>query len=186
MIYSVISGSGVTVARGPSRVDEWFESTKPLKILPHLKPSIALEFRKRYIKGFVVPGSCNLYIGLQQNELFGVLGFSNPDYGNFDIFMKADTTPSELQFSTDLLLYVLRTKEVKAILENKFCRTVETAYSMAFSQHDVINRYRKHGRLVKKVAIEGGGYNLGYIFNLGTVPSLKAAKALWMQNHKIK
>lgn len=185
MIYSVKSGGGVAVARGPSRIDEWFESTTPLKVLPNLKPSIALEFRKRYLKGFIVPGACNLYIGLQQKELFGVLGFSNPDYGNFDIFMKADTTPPQLEYSTDLLLYVLRTKEVKAILENKFCREINTAYSLAFSQHDVINRYRKHGKLIKKSPVEGG-FNLGYIFDLGTVPSIKAAKALWMQNHKIK
>lgn len=186
MIYSVKSGGSVAVAHGPSRVEEWFEPTTPLKILPNLKPSIALAFRKRHIKGFIVPGGCNIYVGLQQKELFGVLGFSNPEYGNFDLFMKADTTPSELEYSTDLLLYVMRTKEVKSILEKKFCREIKTAYSLAFSRHDQINRYRKHGKQVKKLAIEGGGYNLGYIFELGTVPSLKAAKALWMQNHKIK
>ena len=173
------------VAHGTSSVIEWFDPTQPLKILPNLKSSITLDFRKKYIRGFIVPGSCNLYIGLQQKNLFGVLGFANPEFGNFDVFMKADTTPSEFQYSTDLLLFVLRTKEVKELLERKFCRKVETAYSMVFSQHDVINRYRKHGELVKKIKLDGG-YNLGYIFRLGTIPSLKAAKSLWMQNHKIK
>ena len=172
------------VAQGTSSVEEWFEPTQPLKLLPNLKPAIALAFRKKHIRGFIVPGGCNIYIGLQQKNLFGVLGFSNPEYGNFDVFLKADTTPSQFSFSTDLLLFVLRTREVQEILEKKFCRKIETAYSMVFSQHDVINRYRKHGKLIKKIKVEGG-FNLGYIFNLGNVPSVKSAKALWMQNHKI-
>lgn len=191
MIYNVKCGFSVTgqigndPAHGPSRIKEWFESTKPLKILPFLNSKIALDFRKRHLKGFIVPGACNLYVGLQHQEnLIGVIGFKNPDYGDYDIIMKADTTPPELLYSTDLLLYVMRTKEVKAILEKRFCRTIETAYSFAFSQHDVINRYRKHGKMVKKLPVQGG-FNLGYIFEIGSVPSLKAARSLWMQNHKV-
>jgi hypothetical protein len=117
-------------------------------------------------------------------NLIGVLGFSNPEYGNFDVFLKADTTPSDWQYSTDLLLYALRTVEMRTILESKFNRSIGTAYSMCFSQHHEINRYRKHAKLVKKEAVKGG-FNLGYMFDLGTIPSLKAAKSLWMQNHKM-
>ena len=90
--------------------------------------------------------------------MIGVIGFSNPDYGNYDIFLKADTTPSAYEFSTDLLFFILRTKEVQKALEKKFNRTIETAYSMCFSQHNAINRYRKHGSLSLKI-----GRTLGLI-----------------------
>lgn len=145
-----------------------------------------MKFRRENIKGFIRPGGCNYYIGLQHCDfLIGVLGFSNPDFGKFHIMLKADTTPAEYEYSTDLLLYVLRTKQVQQLLEKRFNRTVSNAYSMCFSQHDQINRYRKHGEQVKKVATKGG-FNLGYLFELGNIPTIKAAKSLWMQKHDIK
>ena len=67
--------------------------------------------------------------------------------------LKADTTPQSLKFSTDLLLYILRTKEVKKLLENRFNREMKTVYSMCFSKHQQINRYRKHGKLITKKPI---------------------------------
>ncbi|MFZ4546812.1 MAG: hypothetical protein ACOYN4_05230 [Bacteroidales bacterium] len=149
-----------------------------------LNPELANQFRRENVKGFIHIGGCNYYIGLIHCDfLIGVLGFSNPDHGNFSVFLKADTTPSEWENSTDLLLYVLRTKQVKSALELKFHRTVETAYSMCFSQHNQINRYRKHAELVKKVPIKEGGYKLGYLFNLGNISTLKEAKSMWMQKH---
>lgn len=186
-----ISGYSVTVAPYASSIKDWFDSKQPLELLPDLNSKIAQDFRRRFIKGFVNITPCNLYVGVSNKFIFGVLGFVSPsgwmnsNAGDFDIQLRADTTPSECKYSVDLLLYVLRTKEVQRVLENKFCRKIETAYSMCFSQHHEINRYRKHAKLVKKIPI-GNGYNLGYIFKLGTVPSVKAAKALWMQNHKIK
>lgn len=179
-------GYSVTVARFTSSKEDWFNSKHPLKLLPNLPAPIANEFRKRFVKGFIKPGSCNYYLGLEHNNnLIGVLGFSNPEHCNFDVVLKADTTPSDWQYSTDLLLFVLRSKQTKEALEKKFNREINTAYSMCFSQHHEINRYRKHGELIKKVEVKGG-FNLGYIFKLGGIPSLKSAKALWMQNHKIQ
>lgn len=164
---------------------DWFDKTQPLKIIDNLPPKYANDFRKKNIKAIVNIGGCNFYIGLVHSDyLIGVLGFSNPDYGTYDVFLKADTTPSDYEFSTDLLLFVLRTKEVKQALERKFNRTIDTAYSMCFSQHNAINRYRKHGDCIIKKEIQGG-FNLGYLFNLGNIQSLKAAKAEWMQKHKI-
>jgi len=178
-------GFSVKVAHPASSREDWFNSKNPLKLIPKLPSDMAMKFRKDCIKGFIKPGACNLYIGLSHSDyLFGVLGFSNPDYGNYDVILKADTTPSEWEYSTDLLLYVLRTTDVKNILSDKFGRDVKTAYSKCFSQHEQINRYRKHGELIKKDKVNGG-YDLGYLFQLGTVPSLKAAKSLWMQKHKI-
>ena len=171
------------VAIQPSTVKNWFDKDKPLKLINNLPSKIANDFRKQNIKAFVNIGSCNLYIGLENNGLLiGVLGFQNPEHGNYDIFLKADTTPAEWDYSTDLILYALRTKQVKDILEHKFNRTVNTAYSMCFSKHHQINRYRKHGKMTTKVETDGG-YNLGYTFNLGEIPSLKAAKSMWMQKH---
>ena len=130
--------------------EEWFDSTLPLKVVI-LKSIIANKFRRMHLKGFINPGSNNLYIGvLLGNTLFGVLGFSNATYGEYDILMKADTTPGDFIKSTDLLLFVLRTTEVKNILEKKFNRTIDTIYTMAFSKHPVISRYRKHGKLIVK------------------------------------
>jgi len=215
-----------------------------------------MKFRKQHVRGFIIPGSCNHYIGVASgNLLFGVLGFANPSYGNYDIFMKADTTPSEFKGSTELLLYVLRTREVKEALERKFCREINTIYSMVFTVHHQITRYRKHGELVNKIPIRTNkqsaderlkkianskvstelksgrlikqpcevcgefeyveahhkdyskpleinwlcrkhhderdgiddtcykieGYNLGYIFNAGSIVSLKEAKARFIQ-----
>jgi len=180
-----ISGQSVTVARIASSDKDWFDSKSPLKIISNLDSKIAMEFRKSHVKGFIKAQGCNLYIGLYHNSLLvGVLGFSNPDYGTYDVLMKADTTPSEYENSTDLLLYVLRTKEVQISLENKFNRKINTAYSMCFSQHKVINRYRKHAEKIQEKEVKGG-FNLGYLFQLGTIPTLKAAKAEFMQKHKI-
>lgn len=174
-----------TKVRAVYNNSDWFDKSQPIKIIDNLPAKIANDFRKKNIKAFVNIGGCNFYIGIEHcGYLIGVIGFSNPDYGNYDIFLKADTTPSAYEFSTDLLLFILRTKEVQKALEKKFNRTIETAYSMCFSQHNAINRYRKHGECIVKKEIKGG-FNLGYLFNLGNVASLKAAKAEWMQKHKI-
>ena len=154
------SGISVTVACLATSQEEWFNSTFPLKILNSLPSKEALSFRKKHLKGFIVPGSCNHYIGVMSGDLlFGVLGFSNPSYGNYDIFLKADTTPSEYTRATELLLYVLRTNEVKNMLEKKFCREINTIYSVCFSSHEVISRYRKHGELVTKKVIRSNKFS---------------------------
>jgi len=146
-------GNSVTVAWNASSVEEWFNSTMPLKLLP-IKSDLAMRFRKRYVKGFIVPGANNLYIGATiGNLLFGVLGFQNPSYGDYDLLMKADTTPSEWEKSTDLLLFALRSNECKKILEAKFNREISTVYSMAFSLNETIGRYRKHAKLITKKRI---------------------------------
>jgi hypothetical protein len=153
-------GHSVTVARLASSREEWFNSTSPLQILDSFPPHQAMEFRKRYVKGFIRPGSCNHYIGVSSgNLLFGMLGFtdysgwSNSNNVDADIQMRADTTPSEYIGATELLLYVLRTREVKQALERKFNREINTIYSMCFSSHPVISRYRKHGELITKIPI---------------------------------
>lgn len=179
-IYNT-SGESVTVAYSITNAEGWFDSTASLKIVKNLKPELANQFRRRYVKGFIRPGRCNYYVGaLYGKTLFGVLGFANADRVNYDLFLKADTTNSSLERSTDLLLFLLRTKEMKQTLEDKFCREIKTVYSMCFSPHDQINRYRKHADLVKKEK-SGIGYNLGYKFELGTIPTIKAAKAEFIQ-----
>ena len=87
-------GISVTVACDTSSVKEWFDPTFPLKLI--ILPSyVAMKFRRQHLKGFIKPGSNNLYIGgLINGLLFGVMGFQNPTYGEYDILMKADTTPS--------------------------------------------------------------------------------------------
>lgn len=174
------SGYSVTVAYDASSIGEWFNSTLPLKLLP-LESRIANDFRRRYLKGFIKPGSNNLYIGaISGNLLFGVLGFQNPIYGNYDVLMKADTTPPQWEKSTDLLLFCLRSKECQQILESKFCRKIQSIYTVCFSKHTVISRYRKHGELKSKTAKEGG-FDLGYEFQAGSIVSLKEAKQQFIQ-----
>ena len=178
-------GFSVTVARPASSREDWFDPKEPLYLLPYLPAPIANKFRHQYIKGFVTIQGCNFYIGLKHKDiLIGVLGFLNPDYGFYDIFLKADTTISGFKNSVDLLLYVLRTVEVKNLLQDRFNREINTAYSMVFSQHKQVNRYRKHGKKVQE-KVKEGGYDLGYIFELGNIPTLKAAKAMFMQKHKL-
>lgn len=173
-------GFSVTVAYDVSNIEEWFDPTNPLYLIP-IKPEVAKNFRKNNIKGFITPGANNLYLGaITGNLLFGVLGFSNPKYGTYDILLKADTTPSLWYKSTDLLLFALRSKECKHLLQTKFGRNIDTAYTMAFSKYPAISRYKKHGKLINKQEVTGG-FNLGYIFNLGTIPSLKEAKAQFIQ-----
>jgi len=174
------SGYSVTVACSASSVKEWFDSTLPLSI-GIIRPEVANRFRRINLKGFVKYGSCNLYIGLFiGKQMIGVMGFQNPSYGNYDILMKADTTPSYLEKSTDLLLFALRSKEVQNILEGKFGRKIETIMSTCFSEHEQIARYRKHGELVNKTK-ESDGFHLSYIFKSGSIISLKEAKAQFIQ-----
>ena len=175
------SGSSVMVAWDASSVTEWFESTAPLKIHTNFPPDVAMRFRRIFVKGFINPGSCNIYIGVSINNiLFGVMGFCNPDFGNYDLLLKADTTPSCWDKSTDLLLFVLRTKEVQKALQEKFNRDINSVYSLCFSSHESIQRYKKHGKCIQKKHVDGG-YNLGYIFEMGSIVSLKEAKAQFIQ-----
>lgn len=175
----------IKLAIPASSFPNWFDPKENLFVIDNLDSGIANFFRKQNIKGFIRIGGCNFYIGLKhQGYLIGVMGFSVPDYGNYSLLMKADTTPSEWENSTDLLLYVLRTNEVQRLLEKKFSRKIDSVYSMCFSKNHQINRYRKHAELVQKIPKESG-YNLGYLFQLGTIKNLKTAKSLWMQKHKI-
>lgn len=177
------SGLGVTVAWDASSVTEWFDSTSPLKlqIIPN---KLGMTFRKRYLKGFLIPTPANFYIGLTQNNLLiGVLGFSgfggfqNAPSGDYDIFLIADTTPSEWDKSTDLLLFCLRTKEMKTILEKKFCRTIETIYSKCFSENQSINRYKKHAKLIHKKVLRT---------NKQSVPDKVKSRANYLVNYNLK
>ena len=176
-------GVSVTVARRATSSEEWFNSTLPLKIYPGFPPEQAMKFRKKYVRGFIVPGGCNYYIAVGNgNSIFGLLGLLKPDYGDYDLLLKADITNGNPR-SIDLLLYALRTVEVKTALEKKFNREIKTVISKCFSNHEVISRYRKHAELVNKTKADGG-YDLTYRFIMGEVPSLKAAKALWLQKRK--
>jgi hypothetical protein len=163
----------------------WYDKEKPVQIIRNLDRDVANSFRRQHVKGFVIPGGCNYYIGAIHNDyLFGVLGFVKPDIGDYDIFLKADTTPTSFEYSIDLLLYILRTRETKDALEKKFNREINTAYSFCFSRYETINRYRRHGELITKKKIDGG-YNLGYLFRLGTIASLKEAKSTWIQKNRL-
>ncbi len=105
------SGKGVMVACDASGVEGWFDPTVPLKVAK-IASSAANAFRRRYLKGFLRPGKCNLYVGAFYGDcLFGVLGFLNPGYGKFDIFIKADTAVGEFERSTDLLLFFAADKK---------------------------------------------------------------------------
>lgn len=144
-------GYSVTIASDASSVKEWFDSTLPLKLFPDFPSKNAMEFRKKYVKGWIIPGACNYYLGVGCGDLiFGILGFSNQTYGDYDILLKADTTPSCWAYSTELILYVLKSKEVQNLLSEKFNRTIKTSYSMCFSPNPVISRYRKFGELITK------------------------------------
>ena len=153
------SGFSVKVAWDASSIQEWFDSTSPLKLI-QISPELGMKFRKRFIKGFLIPGQSQIYIALVQNNLMiGCLAFNS--YGAFasipknesDIYMLADTTPSEWDKSTDLLLFAMRTKECKELLENKFNREIKTIYTKAFSLNPTIQRYKKHGKLTYKKII---------------------------------
>ena len=110
-----------------------------------------MEFRKRHVKGWITPGGCNYYLGVGSGDLlFGILGFSNPDYGSYDLILKADTTPAEWAFSTELLLYALKSKEVQQLLSDRFNREIKNVYSMCFSRNPIISRYRKFAELKTK------------------------------------
>lgn len=179
--YRFKSGYSVKVAWDASSVQEWFDSKLPLKIYPNFPHETAMKFRHNFVKGFIMPGACNYYIGVSIGDLlFGILGFQNPDFGNYDLLLKADTTPSVWEKSTDLLLFALRSRETKNMLEEKFNREINNVYSLCFSSHETIQRYKKHGSLISKKQITGG-FNLGYLFTLGTIPSLKEAKAQFIQ-----
>lgn len=187
-------GYGVTVARLTTSKEEWFNSTHPLKIHRDFPAKHAMAFRKRYVKGFIIPGACSYYIAVSlNNKVFGILGFtdysgwSNTPVSGADIGLRADTTPSEYKGSTELLLYVIRTQEVKRALEQRFCREINTIYSKAFSLHPDISKYRKHGELVAKNIQKSGekimGYDIGYIFQAGSIVSLKEAKSRFILKH---
>lgn len=182
------SGIGVTEAQPVTNGMDWFDSKMPLKLhfdYPHKE---SMRFRKKYLRGFLLPGSCNYYIAASsEHRLWGLLGFANPEYGNYDLLLKADTTTGEYA-SNDLLLYLLRTCIVKEKLENYFNRNIENAYSMCFSHAPEINRYRRHGKKIKaeKILVDKNiiGYNVGYLFNLGTIKTIKEARSLWLQKWK--
>jgi hypothetical protein len=180
-------GFSVTVAHPASSGKEWFDPTLPLKLFPDFPHDEAMKLRKQWIKGFIKPGACNYYIGVGiGNNVFGILGFQRPEYGDYDILLKADTTPSQYANSTDLLLYVLRTKEVKKYLEDYFNREINNCYTMIFSEYPAISRYRKHAKLIakkiNKLEYDIIGYNLGYLFQTGSIPSLNAAKSQYVQH----
>ena len=144
----------------------------------------AMKYRKQNIKGWVKPGGCNLYLGMIiDNVLRGVLGFSNPDYGNYGLMLKADTTNSDEKYSIDLLLYLLKSNKCRELLEKKFNRIINNVYSTCFSSHIEISRYRKHGEKVKSIETNGG-YNISYLFELGKYQTIKEAFSLFLQKHK--
>jgi hypothetical protein len=58
------SGISVTVARTASSPQEWFDSTLPLKIFPDFPHDKAMLFRKKYAKGWIIPGGCNYYLAV--------------------------------------------------------------------------------------------------------------------------
>lgn len=144
----------------------------------------ALEYRKQNVKAWIKPGSCNFYIGMIIDDtLRGVLGFTNDDYLGYDLLLKADTTNCSEKYSTELLLYLLKTKKCKDLLEKKFNRDIHNVYSTCFSKYCEISRYRKFGKKIKSVETKDG-FNVSYLFELGNIKTIKEAVSLFFQKHK--
>lgn len=164
-------------------LEQWINKKSKVE-LKQIPASVANQFRKQHVKGWIKIGRCNIYIGMIiDGILSGVLGFTVPEFGNYDMLLKADTTPQNKQYSTELLLYLLKTEQTQRILEIKTNREIKTVYSMCFSKHKDISRYRKHGQLVKSVKSKDG-YNIGYLFELGKYKTIKEAFSLFLQKHK--
>lgn len=188
----MIGGYSVTVARFVSNREEWFDSTLPLQLVFNLPTKIAMNFRKQNLKGFLHPGRCNYYIGATiDGQLFGILGFAiNVYIGRdkelcYDLLLKADTVNKKYKHSMDLLLYLLRTKPIKANLGDRFCRDIDKILIVTFTPYPDNNRYRKHAQLLKRVKM-GNGYKLYYVITLGVIPTVKEARALFMDCCKRK
>lgn len=183
------SGNGVTVAYSDTLREERFDSSLPLQLIFGLPGKVAMNFRRKNLKGFLMPGRCNYNIGATiGGELFGVLGFCTDFTGlmilngtDCDLFLKADIVDNNHKILFGLLIYLLKTKEVKEQLERKFCRYINKVMVRTFSPHLINNRYRKHGNVIRKTK-EGNIYKIDYEIAIGTIPTIKSAKALFIDN----
>ena len=182
--YSNMSkcGLNLTVEYPVSSREDWFDSRRPLQLVT-LKSSTAMKFRKMFLRGFLRPGSCNLYIGLlNDKKLIGVYGFQNPDYGTYDLIMKADTSVPVPKLPV-LLLMILKTQKMKVMLERKFNRDINSILTKIFSKYPQSNRYRKTAKLVTKKEVEGG-YDLSYLITTGKYKTVKQAVSEWRQKYE--
>jgi len=111
-----------------------------------------------------------------------VFGFSAPDYGDYDLIMKADTA-IPIPKLPSLMLMILQTEKMKVLLEQKFNRDIDIILTKIFSRYPQSNRYRKSGKIVRKEEVEGG-FDLSYEITTGKYKTVKQVYSMWRQKYE--
>ena len=114
------------------------------------------------------------------NLILGAFGFNYSKDKDYSLWLLSDfCTNNEVPRLAKLMLYVIRSKEVKSALERKLNDRIKNGYTKVYTNLPVSMKYRgafhKVGRQDKCLV---------YDFDFGSVPSLKAAVMEYLQSKK--
>lgn len=127
------------------------------------------KFVKKVSK-FKVPKFC--YAIYSEDILLGAFGFDYPKDQNYDLFLLSDfgTNPNVKQLSK-LILLIIRSKDVKKLVERKIHERLSFGYTKVYTTRPVSMKYRGAFKKVKK----DDPKSLCYEFEFGSVESIQHA-----------
>lgn len=154
--------------------DDDFEIKKKTKITVHeVMPSLFSVLQAKFVKKvakFTQPKIC--YTVNSGKTILGAFGFDYSKDKGYSLWLLSDfCTNNNVPMLSKFILYVIRTREVKKMIERKLVNRVSRGYTKVYTTMPVSMKYRG---AFKKVG--GDGKILVYDFAFGSIRHMSEAK----------
>lgn len=147
-----------------------------------VKPTFFSILQNRFVKKvskFTQPRIC--YIVTADKYILGAFGFDYSKDSNYSLFLLSDfCTNNNIRLLSKFILFIIRTKEVKKLVERKLVEKVNNGYTKVYTARPVSMKYRG---AFKKVKLHNKKY-LVYEFTFGDIESIKDAVMEYIKRRK--
>lgn len=152
----------------------------PIKI-SEVKPTFFSQLQRKYVKKvtkFSQPKIC--YIVTSGDIVLGAFGFDYPKGEEYSLFLLSDfCTNNDVRLLSKFILFIIRTKEAKRMIERKLVERVDRAYTKVYTTRPVSMKYRGAFNKVGK-----DDKSLIYDCEFGSIASINDAKREYMKRIK--
>lgn len=162
-----------------------YEITEKTKIqIREIRPTYFSDIQAKFVKKvskFKQPRLC--YVVTADKYLIGAFGFDYSKDDKYSLFLLSDfCTNNDIRLLSKLILFIIKTKEVKKIIERKITEKMKNGYTKVYTTMPVSMKYRGAFKKVKTQDRK----SLQYEFNFGDINSIKDAVREYIKRRKSK
>lgn len=149
------------------------------EVTPTIFSMLQHSFVKKVVK-FQTPRMC--YVIRDGETVLGAFGFDYPKDRTYSLFLLSDfCTNNDVRLLSKFVLFVIKTKEVKRMIERKMIERVENCYTRVYTTRPVSMKYRGAFNKVKHIESERF---LTYDFTFGEGGTIKEAITEYLKRKK--